>query len=123
MGIDANHVPNPIIQPHEAVEFNLSAEQNIKFNLHNFRLIWELTMCHFRHIQLLEGGQCLLVLHDTLQNRLVVYLEELSNLDAGIAHNNARRIIHCDKLGQEINLVYDECKRTLAVCGTDFSKV
>lgn len=84
---------------------------------------WELSGCFHRHIQLLEGGKCLLIIHDTPQGRLVVYLEELSNLDAGILRANARKILYCDKLGQDINFAYDECKRTLVVCGTDRSKV
>lgn len=75
-----------------------------------------------RHIYLLENDKCLLILDDQ-RHHLIVFLEEMNSLDNAIQHNVRKKLVHCDKIGKEVIVAFDERKRMLAICGIDIDKV
>lgn len=71
-----------------------------------------------RHAQLLANDKCLLVVDDPSGN-LMIYCERMSSLDTALRNRKHRKILHRDKIGQDLLLTFDETKRMLAVCVTE----
>ncbi len=79
----------------------------------------------YSFIQILEGNKCLLIIddHTRHQERLLVFLEDLNDLDASVGRGRAKKTLFCDKIGHDVTIAYDERKRYLAICGTDLNRV
>jgi hypothetical protein len=70
----------------------------------------------FSFCQILKDEKLLLVLVD--RERVFIYLELLPAIDAAIQRGRPIKCLNREKLGQDILFVYDEMKRTLAVCAS-----
>jgi hypothetical protein len=66
--------------------------------------------------QILENERLLLVLLD--QDRAVIYLERLVEMDMAIERNRHAKSLSREKLGNEVLFAFDEAKRALAVCSS-----
>jgi hypothetical protein len=66
--------------------------------------------------QILENERLLLVLLD--QDRAVIYLERLLEMDVAIRRNRYAKCLSREKLGNDVLFAFDETKRALAVCSS-----
>ena len=66
--------------------------------------------------RLLENERLLLVLAD--QDKHVIYLERLADMNAAIQRARPIKTLHRNKIGEDVLFAYDEAKRTLAVCAS-----
>ncbi len=62
-------------------------------------------------------SKCLLVIDDGRDN-LNIYLENLSTLENVIRRNHPRKVLHKDKLGDNLIIAYEETKRMLLLCAS-----
>ncbi|KAJ6514882.1 hypothetical protein C8R47DRAFT_1275662 [Mycena vitilis] len=97
---DPTFVPSPHLQASSVQVFNLPLEHRIL------------------HAQLLDmySGKLLLITEDP--RILSIFLESPSALYHAIARgrNSAKRIVHRDKIGNDVTVSYDEQKRMLSLC-------
>jgi hypothetical protein len=68
----------------------------------------------YRHIQLLAGGKCLLVIADDTGN-IRIYLETLFELGEAVFHKHHKKFLHHERIGRTPLVAFDETKRTLAL--------
>ncbi|KAJ7656315.1 hypothetical protein DFH06DRAFT_1091207 [Mycena polygramma] len=95
---DPTFVPSPHLQSSSVQVFNLPLGHRIL------------------HAQLLDSGKLLLITEDP--RILCIFLESPSALYNAISRGraSAKRIVHRDKIGNDVILSYDEQKRMLSLC-------
>jgi hypothetical protein len=71
-------------------------------------------LCSF--YQILEYEKLLLILLD--QDRMVIYLERLIEMDVAIQRNRPVKGLSREKLGNDVLFAFDETQRALAVCAS-----
>jgi hypothetical protein len=98
MQSDAKYIPGPLVNDRISCCFHMPTTMNIAF------------------CQILKDEKLLLVLVD--RERVFIYLELLPAIDAAIQRGRPIKCLNREKLGQDILFVYDEMKRTLAVCAS-----
>ncbi|KAH8094847.1 hypothetical protein BXZ70DRAFT_339404 [Cristinia sonorae] len=98
---DPAFIPSPKIRPRDvSICFRLPLDYNI------------------RHIQLLEDRRCLIVT-ESGAGLVKIYLEKYSELDRVMEFNIPKKQLHCEKIGRDYLVAYDETKRMLAICGSE----
>lgn len=115
--IEPLFVPSPKINVSQpSIRFKIPLDHHIKYATVLCLLMNNAHVRLSRHIQLLADGRCLLITQSASQ--LKVFLERYEDLERRIELDNGR-YFHCEKIGHECLLAYDESKRMLAVCGVD----
>lgn len=67
------------------------------------------------HLQLLQGGRCLLVTGNT-EGDCMIFCEHTHNLSAAVEKGHTKKHIRSERIGHQILLAYDETKHMLGVC-------
>ncbi|KAH9976971.1 hypothetical protein BJV77DRAFT_566984 [Russula vinacea] len=98
MQSDTKYIPGPIVNDRLSFSFHMPMAMNIVF------------------CQILKNEKLLLILVD--RERVFIYLEPLSAIDAAIRRSQPIKTFNRERLSQDVLFAYDEIKRTLAVCAS-----
>ena len=118
MQLNPKHVPNPVVSDRRSGVFHLPLGLRIMY-ASNFAklLVHQLTRELFVSFhRILENERLLLVLAD--QDKHVIYLERLAEMNAVIQRAKPIKTFNRNKIGEDVLFGYDEAKRTLAVCAS-----
>ncbi|KAH7884451.1 hypothetical protein F5I97DRAFT_1937890 [Phlebopus sp. FC_14] len=109
------HLMNLTAEDQHNLQLNPSAIPFPRFrHTHNFGLPCG---CSVKRAQLLEGDKILLIVEDRIRN-LSVYLESLTGLDGAIQRGRGK-VLHREKIGQDIIIAFDETKHMLALVSSE----
>jgi hypothetical protein len=72
-------------------------------------------MIFIRHVQILGNDRCVLIV-ERPDGNISIFCERLSALDNAVRNERYKKLLHRDKIGQDVLLAFDEQKRMLAVC-------
>ncbi|KAG8219200.1 hypothetical protein J3R82DRAFT_13 [Butyriboletus roseoflavus] len=115
MALYTVHLMNLTTQDQHELQLNPSTIPSPRFR---FRHTFSLPLGHsVVRAQLLEGEKLLLVVADRVGN-MIVYLDQLVNMDGAIARSRGKSL-NREKIGQGFLLAYDESKKMLAVVSSD----
>ncbi|KAL6309202.1 hypothetical protein BKA93DRAFT_724346 [Sparassis latifolia] len=97
--LDPSFVPQPGVHERLSHKFHLPIDHEIN------------------HAQLLENEKLLLAMTDG-HGKLFIYLEAIAELEGAMKRRRCKKMLHCDKIGHDFMLTYDESKRMLALCAS-----
>ena len=111
--LDPHSIPSVHVEPRHSYQFRLPVNYTILW----VKFIHSMTyLIYSRHLQLLENDKVLLIVDDQ-SGGILVYLDSQQGINTAV-QRPPRKILHRSKIGEACIFMFDEVRRTLAVCET-----